>query len=95
KVQPTTGTTSSPRRRGRKKQCSPLTRKKRGPFMCEASTRACPDIYVHTMLRYAHASEMELHLRGLQVCSRSDSPAGWLVRPLWWDEEEGQWMVGD
>jgi len=39
------------------------------------------------------------HLRGLQVCARSDSPAGWLVRPYggmrrrasgWWGIKESQ-----
>lgn len=93
-MQPATETTSSPRKRGRRKQCGPLTRKKtgtlrrahgaQGTYMYDAPLCAC--------VRQKQSSSPRT------VDLRSNSPAGWLVRPYggtrrrasgWWGTVNG------
>lgn len=89
-MQPTTETTSSPRRRGRRKQCGPLTRKKTGTLRLELTT---PRIHTYDAPLCACAHQKQSS-SPRTVGLRSNSPAGWLVRPYGGTVEEGQWMVG-
>lgn len=79
-----TGTTSSPRRRGRRKQCSPLTRKKTGTAR---RAHGAQGTHTYDAPLCACASRAVL----ISEDCRPNSPAGWLVRPYGGRRRAGGW----